>query len=143
VQTYGVTSVPAEDIYDLDVDIFAPFAMGGVLNDDTIPRLRARVVAGSANNIFAEDRHIGDLEGRGIVYAPDFIANAGGAIYDAEQFRKGGFNAERVDRNIGRIRDRVKEVFAIAEREGITCQAAANVMAERRLVALASVRRRR
>jgi leucine dehydrogenase len=138
---YGVEVVDANAIYDADVDIFAPFAMGAVINDDTVPRLKARIVAGSANNMLAGERHASALEERGIVYAPDFIANAGGAIFDAGQFRKGGFNAERVARSIALIEDRVKEVFVLAEREGITCQAAAYQLAERRLTALAPLRR--
>lgn len=140
---HRLETVAPEDVYDADVEIFAPFAMGAVLNEATIPRLQARVVAGSANNVFATEDDAARLEHRGIVYAPDFIANAGGAIYDAEQFRKGGFNLERVSRSIARIEERVHEVFALAEREGLTCQAAAYRMAERRLADLATLRDRR
>jgi leucine dehydrogenase len=137
----GVTAVAPEEIYDVEADVFAPFAMGGVINDDTLPRLRVRAVAGSANNIFADERHGDELERRGIVYAPDFIANAGGAIYDAEQFRKGGFQRERAARSVDRIYDRVLEVFARAELDGIPCYAAAYAMAEERLTTLAALRR--
>ncbi len=138
----GVTAVAPDAIYDLEVDVFAPYALGGVINDDTLERLKVRVVAGSANNIFAEPRHGDELERRGIVYAVDFIANAGGAIYDAEQFRKGGFNAERVQRSLARIFDRTNEVFAIADREGIACYKAAERMAEQRLADVGGLRRR-
>jgi leucine dehydrogenase len=141
VREHGVEEVEPAAIYDADVDIFAPYAMGAVINDDTIPRLRAKVVAGSANNIFEGERHAAELEHRGVVYAPDFIANAGGAIYDAEQFRKGGFNAERVGRRIAAIEERVHEIFALARRDMITCQAAAYRFAERRLETLAPLRR--
>jgi leucine dehydrogenase len=137
----GVTAVAPDEIYGLDVDVFAPYALGGVINDETIDRLKVRIIAGSANNIFAEPRHGDALERRGIVYAVDYIANAGGAIYDAEQFRKGGFSAERVQRNVLRIFDRVQEVFAIADREGIACYQAADQMAERRLAELGALRR--
>jgi leucine dehydrogenase len=140
VRKFGVEAVEPAEIYEAAVDIFAPFAMGGVINADTVPRLRAKVVAGSANNMFAEEGDALALEERGIVYAPDFIANAGGAIFDAEQFRKGGFNAERVGKRLALIEDRVKEVFEIAKRDGITCQAAAHVLAERRLSALWQLR---
>jgi leucine dehydrogenase len=138
----GVTTVEPDDIYDLNVDVFAPYALGGVINDETIPRLKVRVVAGSANNIFAEPRHGDELERRGIVYAVDYIANAGGAIYDAEQFRKGGFNAKRVERSIARIFDRTREVFAIADRDGVPYYAAADRMAERRLAEVGALQRR-
>jgi leucine dehydrogenase len=139
---HQVTAVEPAEIVGLDVDIFVPCALGQVINDDTIPRLRARVVAGSANNVLAEDRHAAELERRGIVYAPDFIANAGGAIYDADQFRKGGFSAERAQRNVERIYNRVEQVLAIGDRNGITYQEAAIRLAEQRLTVLAPLRRR-
>ena len=143
VREHGVEALEPSAVYDAPVDIFAPFALGAVINDDTVPRLKAKVVAGSANNVFAAERHAGALQDLGIVYAPDFIANAGGAIFDAEQFHKGGFNANRVARSIARIEDRVKEVFALADRDGVTYQAAAYCLAERRLTALAHLRHRR
>lgn len=142
VKSHGVASVEPERIFEVPVDIFAPFAMGAVINDDTIARLNARVVAGSANNIFAEARHAAALDERGIIYAPDFIANAGGAIFDAEQFRKGGFNAERVAKSLAQIEERMRIVFATADRENITCQAAAYRLAEGRLEALRQLRLR-
>jgi leucine dehydrogenase len=135
-----VAAVAPDEIYGQDVDIFSPCAMGQVMNDDTIGRLKARVVCGSANNVFAEDRHAAELERRGIVYAVDFVANAGGAIYDAEQFRKGGFHEARVQRKIDGIFDRVQQVFASAERDGTTYVQAAYALAEARLNALAGVR---
>lgn len=135
----GLEAVAPEAVYDLDVHILAPFAMGQVIDDDTLSRLRARVVCGSANNVLAEPRHGDELARRGIVYAPDFIANAGGAIYDAEQFRKGGFDLARAWRNVDRIYERVHEVFALAESEGVAVQVAAERMARRRLDALSAL----
>lgn len=87
--------------------------------------------------------HGDELERRGIVYAPDFIANAGGAIYDADQFRKGGFSPARVARNVDRIYDRTLDVFARADDAGIPFYAAARRLAEERLEDLAPVRRAR
>jgi leucine dehydrogenase len=139
VEAHGVAAVDPAEIHAQEVEIFAPFALGGIINDQTLVGLRSQVVAGSANNVLAEDRHGDELERRGIVYAPDFIANAGGAIYDAEQFRKGGFNQVRVERNIDRIYDRTLEVFALADREGVPYYAAARHLAERRLEELAPV----
>ena len=143
VRELGVDAVAPADIYAAPVDIFAPFAMGAVIDDETIAALRARVVAGSANNIFAAERHADALDQRGIVYAPDFIANAGGAIFDAEQFHKGGFNAERVAKSLARIEDRTRDLLARAAAEGITAQAAAYRLAEQRLVEIGNTRRRR
>jgi leucine dehydrogenase len=76
-EEFGVEAVPAEDIYEQDVDIVGPYALGAVINDQTIPRLKARVVAGSANNVLAEERHGTELAKRGISYAVDFVANLG------------------------------------------------------------------
>jgi leucine dehydrogenase len=142
VRRHGVEAIEPDAVYDASVDIFAPCAMGAVINAATVPRLNAKVVAGSANNVFAEEGDALALEQRGVVYAPDFIANAGGAIFDAEQFRKGGFNADRVANHLARIEDRVLEVFEIAERDGITSQAAAYVLAERRISEMRRLRPR-
>jgi len=129
----GVATVAPDDIYDLEVDIFAPFALGAVINDDTVRRLRAKVVAGAANNILAEDRHGDELEERGIVYAVDYIANSGGTIFDTDRLRKGGFNRDRAMANVRQIFDRIQEVFRIAEREHIPYYRAADRLAEDRI----------
>jgi len=141
VETYGVKSVGVQDIYDQDVDIFGPYALGGVINPDTIPRLRAKVVAGSANNIFAdEERDAPSLDKRGIVYAVDYVANSGGTILDTDRLRKGGFQRERAMAAVRRIYERIEEVFTIADREGISAYEAANRMAESRIAAINQVR---
>lgn len=137
----GVEAVDPAAVYDVEADVYAPCALGQVIGDETIDRLRVRVVAGSANNVFVEPRHAEELDRRGIVYGPDFIINAGGAIYDADQFRKGGFRAERAWRRIDAIHDRVLEVFALAEREGCTAQRAAEKLAEHRLRTIGGMRR--
>src|SRR4051794_24146117 len=77
VAAHGVEAVEPDAIYDVDADIFAPYALGAVIDDDTVPRLKAKVVAGAANNILAEDRHGDALIERGIVFAVDYIANSG------------------------------------------------------------------
>ena len=140
IAEFGVTAVAPDQIYDQNVDIFAPYALGAVINDDTINRLRCKVVAGSANNILAEERHGDELQARGIVYAVDYIANSGGTILDTDRFRKGGFQAERAWANVRRVYDRTLEVFAIADTEGIPYYKAADQLAERRIAALDGVR---
>src|SRR5690606_28744299 len=80
VEEFGATPVPPEGIYDVEADVFAPCALGATINDDTIPRLKARVVAGAANNVLAEPRHGKILHDKGILYAPDYVINAGGLI---------------------------------------------------------------
>jgi leucine dehydrogenase len=140
VDQYGVRAVNPDEIYCQDVDIFAPCALGGVINDETIPQLKAKVVAGCANNILAEERHGEELERRGIVYAVDYVANAGGAIFDADRLRKGGFNRERAWANVDRIYDRIERVFEIADRDTIPYYQAADRMAEERIRAINDVR---
>ena len=137
---HGVTSVAPDQIYDQDVDIFAPYALGAVINDDTIGRLRCKVVAGSANNILAEERHGDELQRRGIVYAVDYVANSGGTIFDTDRFRKGGFQPERAWANVRRVYDRTLEVFDIADNDNIPYYKAADQLAERRIAALDGVR---
>lgn len=132
----GVTAVDPRMIHAQEVQIYAPFALGGVINDETIAQIRARVVAGSANNIFAEEYHGDELERRGVVYAVDYIANAGGAILDAHQFHKGGFVRDRAMHAVERIFDRTEQVFARADRDGVPCYRAADAMAEERLAAV-------
>lgn len=140
VAEFGVTSVAPEQIYDQAVDIFAPYALGGVINDDTIPRLQCKIVAGSANNIFAEERHGDELQARGIVYAVDYVANSGGTIFDTDRFRKGGFQPERAWANVNKVYDRMLEVFNIADAQGIAYYRAADQIAERRIASLDAVR---
>jgi leucine dehydrogenase len=141
VKDYGVQAVSPAEIYDQDVDIFAPYALGGIINPETIPRLKVKIVAGSANNIFAdEERDAAALDGRGIVYAVDYVANSGGTILDTDRFRKGGFQPERAMANVRAIFKRSEAVFDIADREGISAYLAANHMAEARIEALNRVR---
>jgi leucine dehydrogenase len=137
----GVRAVSTEDIYDQDVDIFGPYALGGIINPQTIPRLKAKIVGGSANNIFAdEERDAAALDELGIVYAVDYVANSGGTILDTDRFRKGGLQRDRAMTNVHGIFERIKEVFAIADREGISAYLAANHLAEARIEVLNKVR---
>jgi leucine dehydrogenase len=124
---------PAE-IHAQPCDIYGPYALGAVINDRTLPELRCRVVCGSANNQLAEERHGTELQQKGILYAPDYIANAGGTILDTDRIaQKGGFNRERAWQNVARIRERMAELIEISKREAIPTWLAADSMAERRL----------
>jgi leucine dehydrogenase len=140
VAEFGVVAVAPSDIYKQDVDIFAPYALGGVINDDTIPQLQAKIVAGSANNVLSEERHGGELESRGIVYAVDYIANSGGTIFDTDRLRKGGFQANRAWANVRKIYERIEEVFRIADRDHVPYNIAADRLAEERIAAMRNVR---
>jgi leucine dehydrogenase len=140
IKEFGVKAVDPEEIYSQEVDIFAPYALGAVINDDTIPQLKAKVVAGAANNILAEERHGDELERRDIVYAVDFVANSGGTIFDTDRYRKGGFQPERAMTNVRRIFERIEEIFDISERDGVAYYRAAERLAEERIEAMNKVR---
>jgi leucine dehydrogenase len=137
----GIKTVPPDRIYDQDVDIFAPYALGGIINEQTVPRLKASIVAGSANNIFRDEAHDAALlDQRGIIYAVDYIANSGGTILDTDRLRKGGLQRDRAMANVRRIRERVEETFRIADSQNISAYLAANRMAEARIEAMNHVR---
>jgi valine dehydrogenase (NAD+) len=129
--TFGVDAAAVEDIAATPCDIFSPCAMGGALSADTIPRLSCAAVVGSANNQLREPDDAGRLRDAGVLYAPDFIVNAGGVINIAEELR--GYHRERAYANVRRIFDTTAEVLATADRDGITTAAAADRLAERRL----------
>lgn len=140
VRAHGVESVAADEILGLDVDVFSPNAMGGVIGDAALGVLRAKVVAGGANNVLVEERHGEELERRGIAYAVDFVANSGGIVYDYDRLRAGGLDADRATASVARIYDRVGELFAISDRDGISCHQAAERIAEDRIEAVGRLR---
>jgi len=130
---YGVEIVPPDEIYDVECDVFAPCALGAVLNDDTIPRLRCDMVAGGANNQLADgDRHGKELADREILYAPDFVINAGGLINVYNELT-GEYVQERALRMTRGIYLNLMRVFEIAKEQGIPTSEAADRMAEERI----------
>ena len=128
----GATVVQPDEIYDAECDIFSPCALGGVLNRDTIPRLRCRVVAGGANNQLGTDADGERLEERAITYAPDFVINAGGIINVAAEIG-GAYRKDRATEMTRRIYETTIEVIRTARDERITTHAAATAIAERRI----------
>lgn len=130
-QRFGVEAVAPEDIYDVECDIFAPCALGGILNDDTIPRLRCRIVAGSANNQLADLRHADLLHERNILYAPDYVINAGGLIQVVDELQ--GFNKDRAYRKAAGIADALRRIFLLSAERGITPLAAAEELVRMRI----------
>ena len=127
------------DIYDVECDIFAPCALGGILNDDTIPRLKCRIVAGSANNQLLEDRHASAVQGRGILYAPDFILNAGGVINISLEMG-GSYDETLAAERVGRIYEKLQDVIRNARSGDITTAQAADRLAEERIEAVRKVK---
>lgn len=128
------TAVEPDAIYDAQADIFAPCALGGIINDSTLKRLRVEIVAGGANNQLLETRHGDALEEKGILYAPDYVANAGGVINVYGELA--GWSAERSLRKADEIFDTILGVFEIAKSDSIPTYVAADRLAERRLAAV-------
>lgn len=131
VDDHGVEAVPTDDVYSEPCDIFAPCAIGGVINDDTIPQLECDIVAGSANNILRDRRHAEALEEAGILYAPDYVLNAGGLITVAQE-NKGGTMDDAIEAAEA-IGDRLLNFFERAEGREITTLDAAEAYAEERI----------
>jgi leucine dehydrogenase len=131
VNDFGAVAVAPNDIYSQEADIFAPCAMGAIINDETIPQLKVKVVAGSANNQLKEERHGDELEAKGIVYAPDFVINSGGVINVADELY--GYNNERAMKRVETIYDSITRIFEISKRDGIPSYIAAERMAEERI----------
>ncbi len=132
VDEFKATAVPVEDILAADVDVLAPCALGAVLNAATFPRLRARVVAGAANNQLAQGQDGSALSAAGILYAPDYVINAGGIISVAREYYGGATEAQVIE-DIQGIPQRLTEIFERARRENRTTAAVADQMARERL----------
>jgi leucine dehydrogenase len=131
----GATAVGASAILSTECEVLAPCALGGVLNDDTIPRLACGIVAGAANNQLLEDRHGAALHARGILYAPDYVINAGGLINIALELQPGGYDRARALAQVAGIGGTLAEVFARAARAGMPTHEVADRIARERLAA--------
>lgn len=138
VNDFDATAVAPEEIYSQEVDIFAPCALGAILNDETIPQLKAKVIAGSANNQLQDSRHGDYLHELEIVYAPDYVINAGGVINVADELY--GYNRERAMKRVEGIYDSLEKIFSISKRDGIPTYVAANRLAEERIARVSKSR---
>jgi leucine dehydrogenase len=128
----GARVVPADSALETECDVYAPCASGGTLNAETIPRLRCRIVAGSANNQLAEPADAERLHARDILYAPDYVINAGGALYDGG-IEALGWSEEQVEQALAGIGETLHEIYARSVAEGTTTAAAADALAATRL----------
>ena len=135
----GVKVVGPDDIYDVDCDIFSPCALGGVINSNTIDRLHCSIVAGGANNQLMTAEDGDELHRRGIVYAPDFLINAGGIINAAAEIGQ-PYNPDRSRQQTERIYEQMSAVLTTSRKQEISTARAADMLAEARL---AEVRRMR
>jgi valine dehydrogenase (NAD+) len=121
-----------------DLDVYAPCALGGALNDETVPALTAKIVCGGANNQLAHPGIEKVLQDRGVLYAPDYLVNAGGVIQVAEEIE--GFVFERAKARAAKIYDTTRRVFAIAAEEGVPPAVAADRLAEQRMASIGRLR---
>ena len=128
---FGARAVAPEEIYGVQADIFAPCALGAIINDKTIPQLQVQIVAGAANNQLLEERHGDMLEEKGVLYAPDYVANAGGVINVYSELA--GWTSARAFRKADEIYDTVLKVFSIAKQDRVPTYQAADRLAEQRI----------
>ena len=139
VRDFGAETAPADQIHSVECDVFAPCALGGAINDETISELRCRVVAGSANNQLQRPAHGMALADLGILYAPDFVANAGGLINVADELQ--GFKSDRARASVERVYRTLREIFTIAREHHISTAEAADRFAESRIDRIGRVQR--
>ena len=131
VKEFSASVVSTNDIYASDADIFAPCALGGIINDETIPQFKVEIIVGGANNQLLEERHGEEIEKRGILYAPDYAANAGGIINGCRELL--GWEESQSTAKVDEIYDTVLAIFRTAKAEGIATYKAADRLAEDRL----------
>jgi leucine dehydrogenase len=139
VREFGAKLVEPDEILTIPCDILAPCALGAVVNDISLPDFRCSIIAGSANNILLEARHGVVLAERGILYAPDYVINAGGLINVADELE--GYNKTRATKRVARIYDSVKRIIAISKRDGVPTNVAADTLALERIDAISSIER--
>jgi leucine dehydrogenase len=131
VNEFGATAVGLDEIYDVDADVYSPCALGGTVNDKTLPRLKCKIICGAANNQLASDAIGDEVEKRGILYAPDYAVNAGGVMNVSLEID--GYNRERALRMMRTIYYNLGRIFEISKRDGIPTYKAADRMAEERI----------
>ena len=131
----GATVVPNDQIFAQDVDVFAPCALGAVLDDGTIPQIRAKIIAGAANNQLAEPRHGDALQARGIVYGPDYAINAGGLVNVAQEYA--GYDEKVSREKVLRIYDTIFEIVERAKATGVSSDKVADQIVEEKLAKVA------
>ncbi|MDZ7343641.1 MAG: Glu/Leu/Phe/Val dehydrogenase family protein, partial [candidate division KSB1 bacterium] len=140
VEEFGATAVEPEKIFDVDAEIFAPCALGAIINDETIPRLKFKIIAGGANNQLADEiKHGRMLMEKRILYAPDYVINAGGLINVANELE--GYHREKALKEAEGIYSTLKKIIEIARKENIPTGEASNRFAERRIEQVAKLKR--
>lgn len=139
-EKFGCTVIPSEEVFDVNMDIYAPCALGATLNDDSIPRLKCSIVAGAANNQLADEERNGYmLMDKGIIYAPDFVINAGGLINVYKEYL-GGYNRERAYSTAEKIYDTCLNIQDVSDKHNIAPQEAAIKLAIKRIEEIGRVK---
>lgn len=131
VNDIGAESVAPDEIYGVECDVFAPCALGAIINDFTIDKLKCRIIAGAANNQLKDTKHGDILDEKGILYIPDYVINAGGVINVYEEFV--GYDKEKAMEKASKIFDNVNEIIEISKRDSIPTYKAADKLAEDRI----------
>lgn len=138
VDDYGAEAVSADQIYDVDANVYSPCALGGTINENTLDRLKCQVICGAANNQLASNEIGDELQRRGVLYAPDYAVNAGGLMNVSLEID--GYNRERAMRMLRTIHFNLARIFEISKRDGIPTYLAADRMAEERINAIGKLR---
>ena len=138
VDELGCEAVSPDEIYDVDADVYSPCALGGTVNEQTLPRLKAKVICGAANNQLANNAIGDEVEKRGILYAPDYAVNAGGVMNVSLEID--GYNRERAMRMMRTIYHNLARIYEISERDGIPTYRAADRLAEERIAAIGKLK---
>jgi leucine dehydrogenase len=137
VHDFDARAVAPDEIYGVECDIYAPSALGATINDQTIPVLKAKIVAGAANNVLAEARHGDELHRRGILYAPDYVINAGGLINVYGELN--AWTSERAMRKAGDIYSTLLRIFQLSVNDGVPTYQAADRIAEQRIASIGKI----
>jgi leucine dehydrogenase len=139
VDEFGAQAVGPDDIYGVDAQIFAPCALGAIVNDDTVAQFRFEIIAGAANNQLAQERHGDLLHKQGILYAPDYVINAGGLINVYGELND--WTPEQARRKAGEIYETLCQIFELAKSNGLPTYEAADRVAERRIEQVGALKR--
>jgi len=138
VTEYGAEAVGLDEIYDVPADVYSPCALGGTINEETLQRLKAKVICGSANNPLGNDAMGDEVQKRGILYAPDYAVNAGGVMNVSLEID--GYNRERAMRMMRTIYHNLTRIFEIADRDGIPTYKAADRLGEERIASIGKLK---